>query len=334
MNQRISDATNVYSESLDAPDSLLNRLARTSDLADPMCSRSEWLLAYHSVFAPQRTMLLRSFDKSVLILAHVVHPLIGPLLEPMESHWFFPNPLLGPDSVHLLEALLQEPEARRMRPSLAISGLQWGSPQFVQLTQLLKRHYEIGFLEPTLFRSASLEGGAEGFLSRRSGKFRGNLRKALQKAAAAGIEFVRCPPCPSDDAALDVYARMLAVEESSWKGRQQCGISQEPFRSFYGDVFRRMSRNGAARAIFARRDGVDVGFVMGGVDGMHYRGQQFSFVTEVAQLSIGNLLQWKQIEWLCEEEIARYDMGSVLDYKLHWTELELKSHTLVWRPIR
>jgi hypothetical protein len=38
------------------------------------------------------------------------------------------------------------------------------------------------------------------------------------------------------------------------------------------------------------------------------------------------------IEWLCEEGISRYDMGSVLDYKLHWTELELKSHTLVWRP--
>jgi hypothetical protein len=325
---------NLYSELLDAPDSLLNQLAQNSGLADPMCSRSEWLLAYHNVFAPQRTVRLRTAGESLLFLAHVDHPLIGPLLEPLESHWFFPSPLLGPDSVHLLESLLQEPEARRSRPSLAISGLEWGSSQFVALTLLLRRHYEIGFLEPTLFRSASLEGGTDGYLSRRSGKFRGNLRKALQKARDAGIEFVRAPQCVSDDAALELYGRMLAVEDSSWKGRQQCGISQEPFRSFYGDVFRRMSRNGAARAIFARRDGVDVGFVMGGVDGVHYRGQQFSYVSELAQLSIGNLLQWSQIEWLCEEGIARYDMGSVLDYKLHWTELELKSHTLVWRPNR
>ncbi len=325
---------NVTPESLEEPDSLINQLARTSDLADPMCSRSEWLLSYHAVFAPQRTLQLRSFNGSLLALAQLLHPLIGPLLEPLESHWFFPNPLLGPDAVHLLEALLEEPEHKRSRPSLAISGLQWGSPQFHQLTLLLKRRYEVGFLEPTVFRSASLEGGADGFLSRRSGKFRGNLRKALQKGQAAGIEFVRCPPSLSDEAAKAVYARMLAVEESSWKGREHCGISQEPFCSFYGEVFRRMCRNGVARAIFATRDGVDVGFVMGGVDGIHYRGQQFSYHTDLAPLSIGNLLQWKQIEWLCEDGLKRYDMGSVLEYKLHWTELALNSHTLVWRPSR
>ena len=254
------------------------------------------------------------------------------MFEPLESHWFFPNPLLGPEAVHLLEALLGEPEHERSRPSLAISGLQWGSLQFHQVTRLLKRRYEVGFLEPTLFRSASLEAGTDGFLSRRSAKFRGNLRKALQKAQSAGIEFVRCPTNLSAEDAAAVYARMLAVEESSWKGREHCGISQEPFRTFYGEVFRRMCHHGGARAIFARRDGQDVGFVMGGVDGIHYRGQQFSYAADLAALSIGNILQWKQIEWLCEEGIARYDMGSVLDYKLHWTELELKSHTLVWRP--
>lgn len=325
---------NVTPESLEQNDSLLNQLAQSSDLADPMCSRSEWLLSYHQIFAPKRPLLLRCVPGSLLALAGVVHPLIGPLLEPLESHWFFPSPLLGPDSVSLLEALLEEPEHRIARPSLAISGLQWGSPQFNQLNLLLKRKYAVGFLEPTLFRSASLQGGTDGFLSRRSGKFRGNLRKAQQKARAAGIEFVRCPTRLSDDDAAEIYSRMLGVEETSWKGREHCGISQEPFRSFYGEVFRRMCRNGAARAIFATREGVDVGFVMGGVNGIHYRGQQFSYQAELASLSIGNLLQWKQIEWLCEEGIARYDMGSVLDYKLHWTELELESHTLVWRPNR
>jgi hypothetical protein len=321
-------------EDLERHDSLLNTLARTSNLADPMCSRSEWLVSYHSVFAPERELILRSANGSLLALAEVYHPLIGPLIEPLESHWFFPNPLLGPDAVSLLEDFLEEPLSKALRPSLAISGLEWGSPQFLQLTQLLKRRYAVGFLEPTLFRSASLAGGPDGFLSRRSAKFRGNLRKALQKAKDAGIEFVRCPTQFTDEVSATLYARMLAVEDSSWKGREGCGISQEPFRTFYGEVLRRMGKNGMARAIFATRNGTDVGFVMGGVDGIHYRGQQFSYHAELATLSIGNLLQWKQIEWLCEEGISRYDMGSVLDYKLHWTELELKSHTLVWRPNR
>jgi hypothetical protein len=87
---------NVTPESLEQPDSLLNQLAQTSDLADPMCSRSEWLLSYHAVFAPQRTLLLRASDSSLLALARVVHPLIGPLFEPLESHWFFPTHCSAP----------------------------------------------------------------------------------------------------------------------------------------------------------------------------------------------------------------------------------------------
>jgi hypothetical protein len=95
----------------------------------------------------------------------------------------------GPSTPAALPLLPRDRAAHRAGPgpgtfklltlTLALSGLQWGSPQFRQLTLLLKRRYEVGFLEPTLFRSASLEGGADGFLSRRSGKFRGNLRKAL-----------------------------------------------------------------------------------------------------------------------------------------------------------
>jgi CelD/BcsL family acetyltransferase involved in cellulose biosynthesis len=95
-----------------------------------------------------------------------------------------------------------------------------------------------------------------------------------------------------------------------------------------------MCRNGISRAVFAQHEGRDIGFVMGGVDGVHYRGQQFSYLEEWAQFSVGNLLQWEQIQWLCAEGIARYDMGSVLEYKTHWAEIELQSQALVWRPIR
>ncbi|NBV85649.1 MAG: GNAT family N-acetyltransferase, partial [Verrucomicrobia bacterium] len=81
-------------------------------------------------------------------------------------------------------------------------------------------------------------------------------------------------------------------------------------------------------------EGRDIGFVMGGVNGSHYRGQQFSYALDCAAQSVGNLLQWAQIQWLCEEGIIQYDMGSTLEYKLHWTEIESRSHTLIWRPMR
>ncbi len=326
-------SSNLSVESLEHPTSLLNELATTSGLADPMCSRSEWLFAYHHTFAPKRRLILRAANRSLLALAEVFHPVVGALLEPVESHWFFPCPLLGPDAVELLAEVLEEPATKFLRPCLAISGLQADSALPRKLLRLLGGRYEAGLLEPILFRSASLENGADGFLSRRSAKFRGNLRRAEQKALETGIYFERQMPHADDAAAGCAYRRMLRIEARSWKGREACGISREPFSSFYGDLFRRMCTFGLGRVIFARRGEEDIGFVMGGVDGVHYRGQQFSFADEWRAHSVGNLLQWEMIRWLCEQGIQRYDLGSVLDYKVHWAELELKSHAMIWRPV-
>ena len=35
---------------------------------------------------------------------------------------------------------------------------------------------------------------------------------------------------------------------------------------------------------------------------------------------------------LCEEGVRRYDMGSVLEYKLRWTELRLRTESLILVP--
>ena len=59
--------------------------------------------------------------------------------------------------------------------------------------------------------------------------------------------------------------------------------------------------------------------------------QQFSFDEDWRRHSIGNLLQYEQVKWLCEEGFAGYDMGPVMDYKFHWTEqcLSLQSVMMV-----
>jgi hypothetical protein len=83
---------------------------------------------------------------------------------------------------------------------------------------------------------------------------------------------------------------------------------------------------------FNSADDKDIGFVMGGIDGTNYRGQQFSFVHEWGRESIGNLLQWEQIRRLCAEGIQRYDMGSILEYKVRWTEIEIQTESIVLHP--
>jgi hypothetical protein len=316
---------------LSRADSILNQLAAASALADPLCSRSEWVFSYHQTIAAHRTLHLKATEDSVLTLAGYHHPTLGPLLEPVESHWFFGRPLLGPDSVELLKALLHEPHHRHQRPCVAISGIDLEGPLLGQLLRLLAPRYEVGCLEPIRFRSAALHDGPEGFLGRRSRKFRGNLRRAIKKGGDTGLEFERCIPRDQNEA-HKAFERMVSVERTSWKGLENCGMTEEPYLTFYRSVYMRMSENHTSRAIFARVEGRDIGFVMGGVDGTSYRGQQFSFAADREGLSLGNLLQWEMIQWLCENNILRYDLGSVLEYKTHWAEIETQSHTLVWRP--
>ncbi|MEI6873334.1 MAG: hypothetical protein WCL08_13735, partial [Verrucomicrobiota bacterium] len=180
--------------------SLLNQLAGSSGLADPMCSRSEWIFGFHEAFTPQKKLFLRQNDSSVLALTAWVHPVVGLLLEPVEAHWFFSASLMGPESAALLEDLLQEPGLHGKKPHIAISGLQQDSELWNNLLMLLDLEHEVGCLEPILFRSASLQGGADGFLSRRSAKFRKNLRQAEQRARGHGIAMERCLPTTDEEA--------------------------------------------------------------------------------------------------------------------------------------
>jgi hypothetical protein len=323
-------ASSPYAE-FDRPDSLLNRLAGIYAPEDPLCSRSEWLFSFHEAFQPHRKIWIRSASKSILSLASWTHPDHGSILEPVESHWLFANPLLGSESLELLRALLAENSEGIGDSILVLSGLAMGTPLLAAILRSFDRSHTIHHLRSTIFRSASLANGPDGFLSRRSAKFRHNLRRAARMAKERSVHFERVQPITADSAD-EAYSRMLEVEKKSWKGINSCGMAEPPSSDFYKLMFRRLAKGGVARAIFALHEGRDIGFVMGGIDGHHYRGQQFSFIADWQRESIGNLLQWEKIQWLCEEHISRYDMGSTLDYKLRWTEISLQTESLVLRP--
>jgi CelD/BcsL family acetyltransferase involved in cellulose biosynthesis len=316
---------------LDRPDSLLNMAAASSPQADPFCCRSEWQLSFHEAFAPRRPLLLRAAGASVVAFALRRHPRLGALLEPLESHWCFGCPLLGADATLLLGALLDEEMVRRLRPSVLVSGLLPGGALVRKLGRAFGNRYELLRLAPEVLCSASLEGGLDGFLARRSARLRKRLRQAERRAAASGVRFERCVPrgAPEADAA---YARMIAVERTSWKGIGRCGMAEPPALQFYQHMLRRLSASGAGRVMFARAGERDVGFIFGGLAGAHYRGQQFSYAEDWAPYSLGNLLQLEQVRWLCEEGVLHYDMGPRMDYKSHWTEREIGTGARLLRP--
>jgi CelD/BcsL family acetyltransferase involved in cellulose biosynthesis len=101
---------------------------------------------------------------------------------------------------------------------------------------------------------------------------------------------------------------------------------------FYRQMLRRLAARGAARVMFARRDGQDLGYILGGVLGEGYRGLQFGFAEEVAPLSLGNLLQVRQIEALCREGVRAYDLGAEVAYKRRWGDRVRETVTIVAVP--
>jgi len=310
----------------DHHDSIWNRAVRAEDHGDPFCCRTEWQLSFHETFAPSRQLHLHATDSSVIAFAerqteHVT------VLEPIDCNWLFASPLLGPDAV----PLLCERMASMPKSPVLISGVLPDSARLDELIRTFAHRCEILLVATETACIASLDGGLDGYLSRRSAKLRRGVRSALRKAQAMGVTFER--HAPTDIATSDrVYERILAVEQLSWKGIGRCGMAEPPSSTFYRVMLRRLCAARGGRVMFARHDGEDIGFILGCVGSGVYRGQQFSFVDEWRPHSIGNLLQFEQLRWLCEENVPRYDMGPLMDYKRHWTEQQQRFDAIALRP--
>jgi hypothetical protein len=303
--------------------------------ADPFCCRTEWQLSYHEAIEPGRRLLVREAPGSVIAFAESRASNPDPLLLPVESGWMFGCPLLGPDAVDLLDELLGETASGPMNgafpPAVVVSGVQPRGDLFGRLVTRFDSRFEFSRTGSSILCGASLKGGLDGFLSRRSRTHRRGLRKQGRRAAAAGVAFERHVP-RNEAEADEIYARMLAVEEASWKGIGYCGMTVPQSRDYYACMLRRLTASGGGRVMFARHGERDIGFIFGGLAGEVYRGQQFSYAHDWKAASIGNLLQLEQIRWLCEEGIGRYDMGPLMGYKDHWTEKRTPIETWLLKP--
>lgn len=310
------------------------RLALFGRQADPFCCGPAWNLAYHWAVNRGRRLFCARSPQGLVMLSEFITPYGEPVLVPIEDSWLYGCPLLGPEAPSLLRAWLPFFEREYgVIPQIYVSGVIEDSFSASLLFHKFSRDFHIYRVGSNAQRSASLEGGADGWLARRSAAARASLKKSLRRAANLGVEFERARPGPED--AESVYERIIAVEEKSWKGIGGCGMTESPSREFYLEMIKLLAKEGRGLVVFARLAGVDVGFMFGGILGPFYRGQQFSYCQEHARLSLGNLLQWQTIHWLAELGIRRYDMGPAIGermaYKARWAEASQDFSTWVLR---
>jgi len=302
------------------------------DQTDPFCCMPSWQLAFHDAFGPKRRLLVAEAEGSVVAFAEGLVSEEEIFVTPLEPSWFFGCPLLGDAAPSLFAEVMNffaQTYAPRF-PKVLIGGLGPGLEYVQNLLNKTGMTLQAHLVKAGIQGAASLEGGLDGFLSRRSANLRRNLKRAAKKAAEQGICFERVLPTTADHA-RQTYARMIAIERTSWKGLDHCGMAEPVICDFYANLLERLAPENGARVIFARRDDKDVGFIFGGLAGQIYRGQQFSYTQDWQALSLGNLMQVEKIRWLCEEGVQRYDMGPLdgpkMGYKTHWTEKALPIRT-------
>jgi hypothetical protein len=301
-------------------------VARTPAI-DRFCSSTAWILAAAGTLMPPRASFSFRGEYGYFAAMRGVHPAGFPYVEPIELAWGLASPLIGADPVALVDEVVPVLANRRDWQLAILSGMTVNGPQRRALDATLPQRWERRRGQPTVRHVASLDGGIDGFLARRSREFRKSMRKSLRAAADAGLAFesVRA----SEPRALALYDRIQHVEAESWKSSEGVGISQGPMRAFYAAMLPRLCALEQQRTNFARLGERDVGYILGAVMAGEYRGLQFSYADELGRLNIGGLLQYHQIVELCAEGVARYDLGTEMDYKRRWAEDIMETEMLV-----
>ena len=300
---------------------------------DAWCSRPGWGLAVHGSFASgDGAMVCLADESGIGVFGRMTGRDGTPALVPLDHVWGFGSPIVGEskeiESVtgHIADRLIADPSWK----VCALSGLAEGEALDRAVINAFGRHVSLYAGETRTRCRASLDGGIDGYLARRSREHRRNIRQGERRSANRGITF-------GVDAGHDsatTISRLHAVEHGSWKGLEGSGIESPEMAVLYARLVHDLGATGALRCVFAqalddRGTARDVGFILGGVLGDTYRGLQISYVEEYRDLGIGNLLQWHEIQRMCTEQLRTYDLGMDIDYKRRWAEQLFETRTVL-----
>lgn len=297
-------------------------------VADRFCTASDWVVPAYRAFGESSRTVIGAYDEGFVPLMSMP-TVLGRTWMPLEASWGLASALVGEDESALAARFAEDALERRDDwDALFLSGLRRGGPGFTRLVRRFGRQWRLGLGQASVRCVASLEGGLDGFLGRRSPKHRKNLRAAARRGASVRFEVHAPREAAAGQALLE---EILTIERRSWKGREGHGIDQGAMLTFYRHMAPRLAARGTLRVTLAHGVEGPVGYVLGGVRGESYRGLQISFAQEHEALSLGNLLQLHTIMALCDEGVLQYDLGMHMPYKERWAEGRLETVALVVR---
>ncbi len=318
-------------DELDRESQAFDRAVLASGDLDLFCSSSDWVVPAARALQPGRAARMKRGEHGWVALVRAERT-EGTVDEPLEAMWGLACPVVGAEPRPLAREWAASLREEKKRATILLCGLFPRSPRLAACAEALAPTHALGLGPETGRFVASLDGGLDGFLSRRPRSLRKGLERADRRARDRGVTFERVDAASADPIAL--YERVLAVDGKSWKGEEGVGLAASSMADFYRVMVPRLARRRALRLMFARADGRDVGYILGGLFGDTYRGLQFAFARGFEECALGNLCQLREIASLTESstEIRLYDLGSDAEYKRRWGELTHTSIALVAWP--
>ncbi len=252
----------------------------------------------------------------------------GVLVLPADGMWLLGTPILSPHPASMLAALIRywaaNPHPSGLRQIL-VGGI-YSSSRLIA-TRFWERlgGWE---LESSQRMVASLEGGFDGFMSRRSKNFRSRLRRTVKAASKEGVEVEFMPHQGGDSTCSQLLKRIFEVEAGCWKGQKGQGINSGGMRLFYEEMVPRLAAHGRLRGLFLRQGGEDIAYLFGALFDGYFRGLQFSY-RSTHDAGLGNVCQYHMLRSLVEEGCTDYDLGQGMKYKKRWSEQHIESRSFV-----
>lgn len=290
--------------------------------SDPFCSSPYWCIPLVKAFAPGGELTYYKSGSAVAVM-NESEVKGGRLCLPGDCMWLLGCPILGEQLPDFFRELLAHWGREGCLRQVTVSGLYPSHPLLGSAPWRLYSHWE---LESSGRNIASLEGGMDGFLSRRSKNFRSRLRRTVKKAEKQELICEYMPESASPGTVQMLLDRVMEVEKASWKGLAGQGINGGSMERFYRFMLPLLGRDGRLRGLFLQRDGKDVAYLFGAFFANYFRGLQFSYRDD-EELGLGNVCQYRMIERLLEQDCQRYDLGQAMAYKKRWAETHIESYS-------
>ncbi|MDE0805335.1 MAG: GNAT family N-acetyltransferase, partial [Acidimicrobiales bacterium] len=251
----------------------------------------------------------------------------GRVLVGLDPVWGFASPVVG-SPMAAAEMLVHRVDIEDDWDAAVIAGQREDSMLTAAIARVAEGRWTL-FRGPDEHRlRADLDDGFDAWFARRSSRFRQRMRRLERDAATSGVEIVDVSAAAPDD----VFDRLLAIEASGWKGSDGTGLVSPDLADFYRRMCVRLAGRDHLRVMVARSGETDIGFVLGGVRGDHYRGLQLSYHRDHADAGVGHLLQMAQIRALADEAVRLYDLGMDMPYKHRWADRTDTTFAIIVRP--